>query len=206
MLMAAGGVAFEKISANRSWKPLRLGYPALIAAAGLLTLPFGVPVLPVNTFLKYSDPVALRSRSKNRTRFKSAPATELRGHVRMGRPRYNRRARLLRAARSRTRKLRNPGRELRRSRGNRLLRSSVRLAESNRRSQQLFLLGPAPIFRPMRDSVRRRLRRTQELLQRRRAGSHSIPIRWACPQNKTSPSTSAENPKRLWPNSGPTSN
>ncbi len=55
MLMAAGGVAFEKISATRAWKPLRVGYPALIALAGLLTLPFGVPLLPINTFLKYSD-------------------------------------------------------------------------------------------------------------------------------------------------------
>jgi hypothetical protein len=55
MLMAAGGVAFEKISANRSWKPFRIAYPALIAVAGLLTLPFGVPILPVSTFLKYSD-------------------------------------------------------------------------------------------------------------------------------------------------------
>jgi hypothetical protein len=55
MLMAAGGIAFERISAGRAWKPLRFGYPALIALAGLLTLPFGVPVLPVNTFLKYAD-------------------------------------------------------------------------------------------------------------------------------------------------------
>ncbi len=55
MLMAAGGVAFEKISATRAWNPFRIAYPALIVVAGLLTLPFGVPVLPVNTFLKYAD-------------------------------------------------------------------------------------------------------------------------------------------------------
>ena len=55
MLMAAGGVAFEQISATRAWKPPRVGYPALIALAGLLTLPFGVPVLSVNNFLKYAD-------------------------------------------------------------------------------------------------------------------------------------------------------
>src|SRR3984957_10969087 len=52
MLMAAGGVAFEQISASRAWKTLRVGYPALIVVAGLLTLPFGVPVLSVNNFLK----------------------------------------------------------------------------------------------------------------------------------------------------------
>ena len=55
MLMAAGGVAFEKISTSQGWKPVRIAYPALIALAGLLTLPFGVPVLPANTFLKYAD-------------------------------------------------------------------------------------------------------------------------------------------------------
>jgi hypothetical protein len=54
-LMAAGGVAFEKISANHAWRTLRIVYPALIAAAGLFTLPFGVPLLPVNSFLKYAD-------------------------------------------------------------------------------------------------------------------------------------------------------
>ena len=55
MLMAAGGVAFEKLSAHRAWTPFRIAYPALIALAGLFTLPFGVPVLSVNTFLKYAD-------------------------------------------------------------------------------------------------------------------------------------------------------
>jgi hypothetical protein len=55
MLMAAGGVAFENISTNRAWMPLRIAYPALIALAGLFTLPFGVPLLPVNTFLNYAD-------------------------------------------------------------------------------------------------------------------------------------------------------
>jgi hypothetical protein len=55
ILMAAGGVAFERWIATRGWPALRLGYPAIIALAGLFTLPFGVPVLPVDTFLKYSD-------------------------------------------------------------------------------------------------------------------------------------------------------
>ena len=55
MLMAAGGVAFEKVTAARSWKPLRIAYPAVIALAGPFTLPFGVPVLPVDAFLKFSQ-------------------------------------------------------------------------------------------------------------------------------------------------------
>jgi|HubBroStandDraft_4_1064222.scaffolds.fasta_scaffold69718_2 hypothetical protein len=55
MLMAAGGVAFERLVSARGWTALRLGYPAVIALAGIFTLPFAVPILPVNAFLKYSD-------------------------------------------------------------------------------------------------------------------------------------------------------
>ena len=55
MLMAAGGVAFERFLRARSWRPLKIAYPALIVLVGLFTLPFGVPVLPVETFLRYSE-------------------------------------------------------------------------------------------------------------------------------------------------------
>ena len=55
MLMSAGGVAFEGLAASHAWKPFRIAYPALIVLAGLFTLPFGVPVLPVDAFLKYSN-------------------------------------------------------------------------------------------------------------------------------------------------------
>ena len=36
----------------RRW--MAVAYPALLIVAGIVTLPFGVPVLPVNTFLRYS--------------------------------------------------------------------------------------------------------------------------------------------------------
>jgi hypothetical protein len=57
VLMAAGGVALEKFFAapKRHW--LAVAYPALLVIVGILTIPFGVPVLPVDTFLKYSDRV-----------------------------------------------------------------------------------------------------------------------------------------------------
>jgi len=55
MLMAAGGVAFERFSRPRRWSVLYFAYPALIVLAGLFTLPFGVPVLPIDAFLKYSE-------------------------------------------------------------------------------------------------------------------------------------------------------
>ena len=55
MLMAGGAVAIESFTRqkNRAW--LRAAYPALLVIAGLIVVPFGVPVLPVDTFLRYSQ-------------------------------------------------------------------------------------------------------------------------------------------------------
>src|ERR1700683_2081777 len=56
ILMASGGVALESFffeAQRRRW--LASTYCALIVIAGLVTLPFGVPLLPVNTFIRYSE-------------------------------------------------------------------------------------------------------------------------------------------------------
>ncbi|MGA7851864.1 MAG: glycosyltransferase family 39 protein [Candidatus Acidiferrales bacterium] len=55
VLMAAGGVALEKLFAAPGRRWFTVAYPALLVIAGLLTVPFGVPLLPVDTFLKYSQ-------------------------------------------------------------------------------------------------------------------------------------------------------
>lgn len=57
LLMAAGGVAFENFvrPPHRRW--LRFAFPALIVIVGLVCVPFGVPLLPVETFLRYSSGV-----------------------------------------------------------------------------------------------------------------------------------------------------
>jgi hypothetical protein len=54
-LMAAGGVAVEKLLAapERNW--VRLAYAAILLIAGVVTVPFGVPLLPVSTFIRYSN-------------------------------------------------------------------------------------------------------------------------------------------------------
>ena len=54
MLMAAGGVAFGGSQQLAPGSRFEWRYPALIAVAGLLSASIFVPVLPVNTFLKYS--------------------------------------------------------------------------------------------------------------------------------------------------------
>jgi hypothetical protein len=56
ILMAAGSVALEQFffaTQRRRW--LVPAYCALIVIAGLITLPFGVPLLPVDTFIRYSE-------------------------------------------------------------------------------------------------------------------------------------------------------
>jgi hypothetical protein len=56
ILMAAGGVALEQFffaAQRRRW--LARAYCALIAMAGVVSLPFGVPLLPVDTFIRYSQ-------------------------------------------------------------------------------------------------------------------------------------------------------
>jgi hypothetical protein len=55
VLMAAGGVALEQWTTEwgRPW--WRVAYPTLLVLGGLFTIPFGVPVLPVDTFLRYSQ-------------------------------------------------------------------------------------------------------------------------------------------------------
>jgi hypothetical protein len=55
ILMASGGVALEQLffGVQRQW--LASAYCSLIVIAGLVTLPFGVPLLPVDTFIRYSE-------------------------------------------------------------------------------------------------------------------------------------------------------
>jgi hypothetical protein len=55
MLLAAGGVAFERLVASRGMRWLQYAYPVVLIAGGIATVPFGVPLLPVQTFLRYSN-------------------------------------------------------------------------------------------------------------------------------------------------------
>jgi Dolichyl-phosphate-mannose-protein mannosyltransferase len=55
LLFAAGGVAFEQLLRAPRWRFVKFAYPALLVAAGVITLPFGVPVLSLHTFLRYQE-------------------------------------------------------------------------------------------------------------------------------------------------------
>jgi len=55
LLMAAGGVALEQWTSQQGRAWCRVAYPAALIIGGLFMIPFGVPVLPVDTFLRYSQ-------------------------------------------------------------------------------------------------------------------------------------------------------
>ncbi|HYM11812.1 MAG TPA: glycosyltransferase family 39 protein [Bryobacterales bacterium] len=59
MLIAAGGVALGAVLSGLRRKWLRLAYPALLAVSGIVMLPYGVPALPVQAFLRYQDALPL---------------------------------------------------------------------------------------------------------------------------------------------------
>ncbi len=54
LLMAAGGVACERLSESNGRRVLRVAFPALLIIGGLIAVPFGVPLLSVETFMRYS--------------------------------------------------------------------------------------------------------------------------------------------------------
>ena len=54
MLMAAGGVAFEQFSEVDGRRWFRVAFATLLIIGGLIALPFGVPLLPIETFMRYS--------------------------------------------------------------------------------------------------------------------------------------------------------
>jgi hypothetical protein len=59
VLMAAGGMAFEHLLQASRWAWLRWSYAALLVLAGVATIPYGVPILPVEAFVRYDGAVGL---------------------------------------------------------------------------------------------------------------------------------------------------
>jgi hypothetical protein len=54
VLMAAGGVALEGFFTAPARRWAAVAYSALLIVASLVTLPFGAPIMPVDTFLRYT--------------------------------------------------------------------------------------------------------------------------------------------------------
>ena len=58
-LLAAGGVAFERLLESGSRRWLRIAFPAALIAAGAVAAPFGVPMLSIDRFLRYAGALPL---------------------------------------------------------------------------------------------------------------------------------------------------
>lgn len=77
ILFAAGGVMLEGFAESRKRRRMVLAYAAILVIAGLVALPFGVPVLPVNAFLHYSRLLPYSSLAKTERDAVAAPLPQL---------------------------------------------------------------------------------------------------------------------------------
>jgi hypothetical protein len=66
MLFAAGALVIESFLQRRNWSWPKLAYLAALILGGLILLPYGVPVLPVATFIKYQDFLGIREPRQER--------------------------------------------------------------------------------------------------------------------------------------------
>ncbi len=66
MLFAAGAVQFESLIRARRWNWLKPTYATALVAGGLILLPYSLPVLPVQMFIRYQDFVGFHPGSGER--------------------------------------------------------------------------------------------------------------------------------------------
>jgi hypothetical protein len=61
LLIGAGAVFLERVSRSGIWRPLiRYALPAVVLVSGMLLAPFAIPVLPVDTFIRYQHALGLK--------------------------------------------------------------------------------------------------------------------------------------------------
>lgn len=66
MLFAAGALAIESFIQHRQWNWLKPASVTVLILDGLVTLPYALPVLPVETFIRYEDFIGLHPGSGER--------------------------------------------------------------------------------------------------------------------------------------------
>ncbi len=67
IFLAGGAVLFEQIVQKRAWHWLRPVYPGLLALIAIVILPFALPVLPVDQFIKYEYRLGLTPHAEERS-------------------------------------------------------------------------------------------------------------------------------------------
>lgn len=73
MLFAGGGVAFERMLASRSRKWLSVTYPTLLIISGFAFAPLAMPVLPVETYIRYAAALGQSPSSPEGKRLEKLP-------------------------------------------------------------------------------------------------------------------------------------
>jgi len=73
MLLAAGAFAIETFIRERQWNWLKPVTVGLLAAGGAVTAPFAMPVLPVETYIKYQSFLGIEPPKTERHKFGKLP-------------------------------------------------------------------------------------------------------------------------------------
>jgi hypothetical protein len=73
MLLAAGAFAIETFIQERQWNWLKPVTVGLLVAGGAITAPFALPVLPVETYIKYQSFLGIEPPKTERHRFGKLP-------------------------------------------------------------------------------------------------------------------------------------
>lgn len=72
-LLALGAVALERVSASAGWRWWRPSLAALVIVIGIVALPMALPVLPVETFVRYQTALGMSPRTEERQRMGVLP-------------------------------------------------------------------------------------------------------------------------------------
>ena len=73
MLLAAGGVAYERLSARHSWRWLRPALVGLVTLVGIVAVPLAVPILPPESAVRYAAASGVEAPHEERQRRVALP-------------------------------------------------------------------------------------------------------------------------------------
>jgi hypothetical protein len=73
ILFAGGGVAFERLNANKIWLWIQRIDLSFVIILGIIVMPFAIPILPVDSFIKYQSMIGITQPSSERHQLAELP-------------------------------------------------------------------------------------------------------------------------------------
>ncbi|MHB9040931.1 MAG: hypothetical protein ACYC4T_09795, partial [Melioribacteraceae bacterium] len=73
ILFAGGGVMFEKLNANKVWYWIQQIDLSFVIIIGIIILPFAIPILSVDNFIKYQNIIGIAPQSSERHQLSELP-------------------------------------------------------------------------------------------------------------------------------------